>query len=316
VLGILYGVSSSAAFGLNAAIARRGLLGTSASQGLYITVFGGVPLFFLAALVSGQLFQATTVSAWDFSLMLITGPLHLVFGRYCTYRSYSALGANRTAPIVGLNLVVAVVIAVMFLGETVSPIMWGGIALIGIGPLLVARRGNPRKQSTTDVLPSAPSPDIRPNGPWVADKNNIRLAEGYTFGVLAAIAWGAGPVLMRASIDSNGLGFYAALITTVSAAVFLLPTLALPGQLSGMIKMDPRARLWFVAVSVDSFVAVTLRWMALAIAPVSIIIPLVQTGPIFGLGFNYLINRRSESFSIWVISGILLTVVGAVVVAA
>jgi drug/metabolite transporter (DMT)-like permease len=212
--------------------------------------------------------------------------------------------------------VVAVVIAVVFLGEMVSSVMWAGIALIGVGPLLVARR------SRTKTIPSNASPLTEPqvqaqsDARSVAGKNNVRLAEGYLFGIIAAIAWGAGPVLMRASIDSNGLGFYAGLITTVSAAVFLLPTLALPGQLSGMVKMNPRARLWFIAVCVDSFVAVTLRWMALAVAPVSIVIPLYQTNPIFGLGFNYLINRRSESFSIWVISGILLTVVGAVMLVA
>ena len=124
MLGIFYGLLSAATFGLNAAIIRRGLLGAPASQGLYITVFGGVPLFFLASLVSGQLAQANIVSAWDFYLMLIAGPIHFVVGRYCNYRAYSALGANRTAPVIGLNLVVAVVIAVIFLGETVNPIMW------------------------------------------------------------------------------------------------------------------------------------------------------------------------------------------------
>ena len=139
MLGILFALLSSATFGFNGATIRRGVLAGAASQGMYITIFVGLPLFTIAALVSGQLSQASTVPFTNFALMASAGVVHILIGRYSNYRAVLAMGANRSAPLVGSSMLVSVIIAIIFLDEVVTPTMAIGIILILFGPILVTR---------------------------------------------------------------------------------------------------------------------------------------------------------------------------------
>ena len=53
-----------------------------------------------------------------------------------------------------------------------------------------------------------------------------------------------------------------------------------------------------------------LRFMALAIAPVSVVTPIIQTSGIFRTIFGWFINREHEVFDAWVLLGIAVTIVG------
>ena len=57
-----------------------------------------------------------------------------------------------------------------------------------------------------------------------------------------------------------------------------------------------------------------LRYMALAVAPVSIVAPIQQTSLIFQVLFSWFINRDHESFSVWVLVAIFSSFIGAVLV--
>ena len=52
--------------------------------------------------------------------------------------------------------------------------------------------------------------------------------------------------------------------------------------------------------------------MALAIAPVTVVAPIVQSTGVFRTIFGWYINRKHEIFDAWVLSGIATTIVGAV----
>ena len=81
-LGALLAVLSSAAFALNGATVRRGVLTASVAQGMAITVPIGVPLFFCAALFTGYLGAVAEFSAHSVFLLSAAGILHFVWGRY------------------------------------------------------------------------------------------------------------------------------------------------------------------------------------------------------------------------------------------
>ena len=116
---------------------------------------------------------------------------------------------------------------------------------------------------------------------------------------------------MRAGVEANGLGVLGGTVAYATAAVLLLATLAIPGQLAGMGKLDKDTRRWFVIAGLNSFVANVFRYSALALAPVSIIVPLMRTAIVFQLVFNYFINRQIESFEPRVLGGIFISLVGA-----
>ena len=293
-LGILLAIGAAVSFGFNGATVRRGVATAAASQGLYVTVLGGAVLFVLAAAVSGQLFRAGEVAVRDYGFLVAGGLVHILVGRYCSYRAIAAMGANRAGPVVGMSPLTSVVIAVAFLGETVEARIAAGIALVMVGPMLIARRPAPAAPRTTGV---ADRPD---------------LLEGYVFGVAAAMLWGVGPVLMRAGLDSNGLGVLGGLVTYAAASVALLLVLAVPGQMARATDLDRTAMRWFALSTVNSFVANVFRFSALALAPVTVVVPMIRTFVLFQVAFNFVINRSLESFEPRILVAIAISAAGAV----
>lgn len=304
-LGILFAILGSAAFGFNSASVRRGVTMAAATQGLYLTVFFGLILFALAALVSGQIFDAGRVTLTDYLILAAGGVVHIMIGRYCNYRAVGAMGANRANPIVGMSTLVSVLIAVAFLSEEMTPLKAVGIVLVMAGPSLVARRRAKRP---------APAPaGASGDGPKVSTsaRDNPRMLEGYFWGAMAASFWGLGPVLMRAGVDASGLSMMGGLVTYGAAGTVLLLSLAIPGQFAGAVNLDNRARMWFLLAGFNSFLANVFRFSALALAPVSVVIPMMRTSVVFGLGFNLLMNRSLETFEPRVLGGIAISAAGA-----
>jgi transporter family protein len=67
----------------------------------------------------------------------VAGGLSWIFG----FRAIQLAGVAKVAPIDKLSMPLAVILAVLFLGERPSATNWAGIALIAIGVYLAAHRG-------------------------------------------------------------------------------------------------------------------------------------------------------------------------------
>ncbi len=73
------------------------------------------------------------------------------------------------------------------------------------------------------------------------------------------------------------------------------------------------AGLFFIA-GLFSCTANLLRYVALGLAPVSVVTPLVSIQPVFGLLFAFLFNRQLEIFSKPAIVGTITVVVGTLLI--
>ena len=104
------------------------------------------------------------------------------------------------------------------------------------------------------------------------------------------------------------------MVAYAAGALVLALTLLIPGQAAGAIKLDKGARGLFLIGGVSSFLANMFRFSALALAPVSVVIPLMRSAVLFSLILNFTFNRHLESFEPRVIGGVLLSVAGAVLV--
>jgi drug/metabolite transporter (DMT)-like permease len=308
-LGIIFALLGSLSFSMNAVSIRRGVTMGAASQGLYLTVFSGTVLFLIAAALFGQLFGVVTVTTHEFAFMAASGVVHILCGRYCNYRAMEALGANLAQPIVGTSTLVSVAIAVAFLGEGLNWLQWVGIALVMVGPAIAAPR---RSAGRVRVAAGVQSSGVQSGESSSATPAfTPRFVEGYFFGVMAALFWGAGPALMRAGVEDNGLGVLGGTVAYASASLVLLATLALPGQAAGALKLDPNARGLFLIGGLTSWGANILRFYALALAPVSIVVPVMRSSILFTLGMNYMFNRHLESFEPRLLIAIGISMVGA-----
>ncbi len=331
MLGFLFAILSAASFGLNAVNIRRGTLTGSAGQAIYVTVILGTPLFFITALVAGQVFQISDISPRDYLLFASAGVLHFIIGRYFSYRAINAIGANRAAPLQSMAMVISVVLAIVLLGEEITIGIIAGIVMILVSPAIIFQRKNQAdhkgevslqdRSSDTPSTPSAVSGSSGAGGTSTVSLQGVgsgmvlRQAEGYLFGFLAASVWGITPIMIRAALLESNLSLLGGLVSYVAAFAVLMLSFGLPGRLSGILSMDRRALRWFSQAAVSGTSAQIFWYLALGVIPVTIAAPLQRTTALFILFFSFLVNRRIESFGMRVILGVALSVAGSIALA-
>jgi uncharacterized membrane protein len=301
MLGAVLAFASAACFGLNNATVRRGVLKSTVLQGMAITVPLGVPLFLVFALLMGG-FEA--MAAWPISTygwMVAAGLVHFVIGRYGNYRATQALGATLSTPVQQASIVIALLMGFLLLGETVNAVNLLGIALVIIGPMMVVRR---RRAATRSGGAKGFVPDY---------------PAGLGWGAVCALGYGVSPVFIALGLEAadGGLADSVAgvLVSYLAATVTVAVLVMLAGGRRYMGTLDSGSRGWFLISAVFVALSQLFRYLALAVAPVAVVVPIQRLSVVFRLIFNALLNREHEVFDAWVIGSILLAVLGAVALA-
>ena len=312
MLGALLAVLSAATFAFNNASVRRGVLTGTVGQAMAITVPLGVPLFFLAALLTGNLAAVTSFSPAALAALALAGGLHFVWGRYCNYRATRAMGANLVAPVQQVHLVVSLTLAIWLLGEELTALRILGIALVLIGPSFTMRER--RRAGTSAVEHPVSDQKItaidaeRPAG------FEPKYAEGYLFALLSAIGYGLSPILVRVGLESKGLGASLAggLVAYIAATAVMGLVLLWPGNLREALAVNREPAKWFALSGVLVFFSQMFLYMAMSIAPVTVVSPVTRLSLLFRLHFARLINPQHEVFGGPVILGTVVSLAGAV----
>ena len=294
MLGGVLALVAAVTFALNNAAYRRGALTGSVAQGMAISLPLGAVIFLAALLLTGGWRAILGFPAFSFWLLCAAGILHFAWGRYCNYRATKAMGANLVGPPQQLSIVVSLILAIIVLGETLTPLKMIGILLVVLGPAvsLRARKGT--------LGPDATTPAFQPN-----------YAEGYTFALLSALGFGVSPIMVRTALEGGGVvesiagGFIAYLAATLVMALALLK----PGLPAHLIHMKPASRTWFTIAAVLVSLSQMTGYMALALAPVSVVTPIQRLSLVFRVFANSALNRDHEVIGgrIWVATGIGLT---------
>ena len=305
MLGGLLALLSAATFAFETATARRGVLTGSVAQALSITVPLGVPIFFLFAVAFGSLGTILGFSTLAIVYLALAGVLHFVWGRYCNYRASKAMGANLVAPVQQGNLLVTLALAIWILGEHLTPLRVLGIILVVVGPALTYERGRLKKTSVTAAdAPAASDPHkvFQPN-----------YAEGYTFALLSSTGYGISPVLVRLALENRDLhaSLGGGLISYTAATLAFALVLLWPGQWKHVRSLDREAAKWFAISGVFVCFAQMLRYMALVLAPVSVVTPIQRTSLLFRLYFSRIINPQHEVFGGRILAATVVSLAGA-----
>ncbi len=335
MLGALFAVLSALSFSTNAVLVRRGVTQASPSQGAFITVMIGVPLFFVAALAAGQLLRAGDLPASSYGLLAFAGIIHFILGRSLNYRAIAAVGAARTAPIQALTIPYSILIALIFLDESITLGMAAGIGLIMVGPAIMVERSGRRPAaapapaaSVAAAIPAAsepvaPAAAAIPTEPVAAAAAatkpgfELRQVEGYVSALLAAMVYGTTPILIRAALEGeSGLSILGGLAAYSAAAALLLVSVLLPGRRGLLATMRPATIRLFLGAGFSVFLAQMFRFIALSLAPVAVVTTLGRAGSVFTLGLSWLLNRDLEQITARVVIGVGFSVSGAVLLVA
>ena len=302
MLGAFLSLMAATMFALNNAMTRRGVLTGTVAQGMAITVPMGVPLFFLLLLVFGQLGALSQFSGTTILYLSIAGVLHFVWGRYCNYRASKAIGTNLQGPASQSDIIFTLALAMWLLDEKLTPLRVLGIALVIGGPLMTMI-GDLR--AARDMQKPVATEGFQP-----------LYVEGYLFAVLSGTGYGLSPIFVRFALRDTGLGvgggLAGAFVSYVAATLFVSLFAFIPGQIAHVRKLDPSTRNWFIGSGLTVMLSQMFRYLALSVAPVSVVQPIQRLSLVLRFFFSYLLNRDHEVFSskVWLSTGVAL--VGAI----
>jgi drug/metabolite transporter (DMT)-like permease len=247
------------------------------------------------------------------------GIMHFVWGRYFNIRSLAAVGSNLAGPVQQTQLLLSLTLAIVFLGETLTPLKIAGILMVVSAPMYILRsQAQARAQANSAGAAAAPAAEVAISAlePGAASQAPAkptftpRMAEGYIYALLAAVGFGTSPVLIKAGLADTGLSLVGGFVSYAAACAVLALVLLIPSLLMQVRATQPQSLKWFAYSGVGVSFSQLFRYLALGVAPVTIVQPLQSLSLIFRMIFGYFINRDYESFDRHVIVGIFMSFLG------
>lgn len=301
VLGAVLAVLSAATFALTNATARRGVITGTPVQGMVISIPVGLACFLTTALLTGALQSLDRLEASAIVSLSAAGLMHFVLGRYCNYRSSQAAGVNLTAPVIQLNAVVTLVLAVVALREPCTMLQLAGGVLMLAGSLVTQRASQPASAGKPKSLATfAP-----------------RIAAGFFFAAIAAVMYGTTPIIVRLALHDAGplSGLAGGSVAYAAATVAVAFGLLIPSLRRNVMEVSGENARWFVYSGIFVAVAQGLLYSALAVAPIMLVAPLLQLSLVFRFLFAFLLNPHHEVFGMLVVIGSVVSIAGASAIA-
>jgi len=137
MLEIILAIVASFCWGTATIFSRLGLQNIKAAMGTLISMLTGILLVSLLALVINfeDVVHISPAAILWFSLI---GIINFVLGRQFSYLSISYIGATKAAPIFSASPFFAIILAVIFIGESINPTIIIGTCAVVAGLYLVS----------------------------------------------------------------------------------------------------------------------------------------------------------------------------------
>jgi drug/metabolite transporter (DMT)-like permease len=296
LLGAVLAVLSAATFALTNAAGRRGVITGTPVQGMVTSIPVGLLCFLLVALLTGAFESLGRITTPAIAALSTAGVLHFVVGRYCNFRASQAAGVNLTAPVMQLNAVVTLVLAVVVLGEPCTMLQVAGGTLMVAGSLVTQRASQASGERKQNAATFAP-----------------RVAVGFFFASIAALMYGLTPIIVRQALHDVGplSGLVGGSIAYAAATVAVSLGLLIPSLRRNVMMVRAENARWFVYSGIFVAAAQGFLYSAIAVAPIMLVAPLLQLSLVFRFLFAALLNPHHELFGAMVIIGSIVSILGA-----
>src|SRR3954464_1415244 len=281
---------------------RRGVVTGSVLQGMALTVPIGGLSFLVMTIALGELHHFVLFPMAALIWLAGQGIVHFVFGRYCNYKSNQLMGVNLSAPVVQLQIVVAILWAVLTLHEIFTVLQALGSVLMLGGSFVTQRNAGGGR----NVLGSNAKPAFRP-----------QIVSGYIFALGGALGYGTSPLMAReAFLAAPNLGTAAGGCIAYASATLCFALILFKPRSWAEIRSIHRENLpWFLSGAVTVAISQAFVYASLAAAPLIVVTPILQLSLVFRLGLSQWINREHEVMNSAVIIGAFTAVLGSILVA-
>jgi drug/metabolite transporter, DME family len=217
---------------------------------------------------------------------MLSGSIQPAFVRFLHYTGIVRLGASRAAPVRSIAPLFAIAIAFFFLAERPGlSVYWGAVLCVGGIWLLSYKRQGESEWKKIDLL----------------------------FPLGAALLTAVSQNIRKMGLLILPNPFIAAAVTTTTSLVVFSLSLVLTRQI-GTIKMDKKCLPTYGTAAAISTVAQVFTFMALSQGQVSVIVPLVNTNPLFIVALSALFLKDLEKVTAMVVAGALLIVGGVALI--
>jgi len=217
---------------------------------------------------------------------VISGCLQPLFARALYYEGITRIGVARAGPLRGVEPLFATLAAVTFLNE--QPGLWVFLGTVLIVASLWLISG--RQEGDT----------------------NWRLIDG-AFPIGAALISTISQTLRKRALAIIPDPFVAAAVVTTVSLMLLLAFVFTTGR-TGQLPMERKSFVFFCVAAMVAVVAQIFNFVALGRGQLSVIIPLLNTTPLFTVLFSALFLRKIETVNSRIILGASLMVAGVILI--
>ena len=138
---VFWAILAAAFAALTANFAKIGVDDKNSNLATFIRTVVVVVALGVLVWATGQIQGISAISSKT-ALFLVLSGLATGASWLCYFRALKLGQASQVAPVDKLSVVLVAVFAAIFLGEQLSAIGWGGVALIAAGAVMVARAGS------------------------------------------------------------------------------------------------------------------------------------------------------------------------------
>ena len=255
---------------------------------LQLNLYKGIMAIAMIILTLGIGGKAFTDISWrTVALLVFSGAIGIGLGDTAYFSALNSLGARRTLLLETASPPMGALIALIFIGEQLSPLAWCGILSTIIGIAWVITERNP--------------------------VDNVKISrEGIMWGILAAIAQAIGSVISRlALINSNISPLESTLIRLVAGTVIVAVLLLVSSrnQERKMKRVISIRSLSIIAIAAfgSTYLGIWLQQISLKFAPTGIAQTLLSTSPLFILP---IVAIRGDKINLRAIFGVLISLTG------
>lgn len=220
------------------------------------------------------------------------GLVGTMLGRAFEYAGIERIGASRSEPIKASQPLHAAVLAVVVLGETLTPIAGVGTVLVVVGIALISWESLNSSNGSSEPISSA----------YLA------------LPVASAFLYGVEPVLAKVGLATGTSAFVGLGIKTLTATVAFYAYLRYRSALPGREAFRSANTKWYVGAGLANSAFLLSYYAALSIAPVVLVQPVLQTSPLFVVLFSVLFLQQLERVSLRVAVAATIVTLGAAIV--
>lgn len=286
---ILYAVGSSFFAGITSILAKIGIKKTDSNVATAVRTIVVLVFSWIMVLIVGSGNQIGNISTKTLVFLVLSG-LATGASWLCYFRALQKGDINKVVPIDKLSTVLTILLALIFLGEGLSPVKIISVILIALGTLMMIDR----------------------KAPTEADRD--KDSRGWLiYAVLSAVFASVTAILGKVGIEDIDSNLGTAIRTTVVLLMAWFMVL-ITGKCSEVKKIEGRELLFIVLSGIATGASWLCYYRALKEGPASVVVPIDKLSILVTIVFSRIVfkerlNLKSGAGLVAIIAGTILLAV-------